>query len=32
MILSLKSFGNLWDNSYIKFAILDIKFQFTCGD
>ena len=28
--LSLKSFGNSWGNSYNKFAILDIKFRFTC--
>ena len=28
---SLKLFGNLWGNSYTKFAILDIKFHFTCG-
>ena len=31
-ILSLKSFGNLFGNSYIKFAILDIKVPFTCGE
>ena len=30
-ILSFKSLGNLWGNSYTKFAILDIKFRFTCG-
>ena len=30
-IISLKLFGNLWGNSYTKFAILDIKFPFTCG-
>ena len=30
-ILSVKSFGNSWDNSYTKFAILDITFRFTCG-
>ena len=28
----LKSFGNSWGNSYTKFAILDIKFRFTCGE
>ena len=28
-ILSLKSFGNSWGNSYTKFAILDIMFRFT---
>ena len=26
------SFGNSLDNSYIKFAIIDIKFRFTCGE
>ena len=30
-ILSLKSFGNSWGNSYTKFAILDITFHFACG-
>ena len=30
-IQGLKSFGNLWGNSYTKFAILDIKVCFTCG-
>ena len=30
-ILSLKSFGNLWGNSYTMFAILDRTFHFTCG-
>ena len=30
--LSLKSFGNSWNNSYTKFAMLDIKFRFTCGE
>ena len=29
---NLKSFGNSWDNSYIKFAILDIKVRFTFGE
>ena len=31
-ILSLTLFRNSWGNSYTKFAILDIKFRFTCGD
>ena len=31
MILSLKSFGNSWGNSYTNFAILDTTFRFTCG-
>ena len=30
-ILSLKSFGNSWGNSYTNFIILDIKFRFTCA-
>ena len=30
-ILILKSFGNLWGNSYTKFAVLDTSFRFTCG-
>ena len=28
----LKSFFNFWENSYTKFAILDNKFRFTCGE
>ena len=28
-ILSLKSFGNYWGNSYTTFAVLDIMFRFT---
>ena len=28
---SLRSFGISWGNAYTKFAILDIKFPFTCG-
>ena len=31
-ILSLKSFGKSWGDSYTKFAILGIKFRFTCGE
>ena len=31
-ILSLKSFSNLWGNLYTKFAMLDIKFPFICGE
>ena len=30
-IVSLKSFGNPWGNSYTKFAILDITLRFTCA-
>ena len=30
--MSLKPFGNSWGNLYTKFAILDIKFCFTCGE
>ena len=30
-ILSLKSFGNSWDNSYIHFLVIIIQFRFTCG-
>ena len=30
-ILSLKSFGNLWGNSYILCLLLIITFCFTCG-
>ena len=30
-ILTLKSFGNSWGNSYTKFAILANMFPFTCG-
>ena len=30
--LKLKLFGNSWGNSYTKFAIVDIKFRFTCGE
>ena len=29
--LSLKSFGNSWVNSYIKFTLLDIMLCFSCG-
>ena len=31
MIRSLKSSGKLWENSYTKFAILDIMFRFNSG-
>ena len=31
-ILSFKLFGNSWGNSNAKFAKLDIKFPFTCGE
>ena len=31
-LIFLKSFGNSGGNSYTKFAILDIKFPFTCGE
>ena len=31
-ILPNKSFGNSWDSSYVKFAIVDNKFRFTCGE
>ena len=30
-ILSLKSFGNIWDNLYTVFLILDIQYRFTLG-
>ena len=30
-ILNLKLFGNSWENSYTKFAKLDITLRFTCG-
>ena len=30
-ILSLKSFRNLWGNSYTKFATLGITFRFACS-
>ena len=32
MILSLKSLGNSWGNSYIKFFMIDVKFRFICGE
>ena len=32
IFLNLKSFCNSWGNLYTKFAILDIKFPFTCGE
>ena len=31
-ILNFKSFDNSWNNSYIKFFLLGIKFRFTCGE
>ena len=31
IFISFKSLGKSWGNSYTKFAILDIKFPFTCG-
>ena len=31
-IPTLKSFGNLWGNSYAKLIILDIKFCFTLSE
>ena len=31
-VLSLKSFGNSWENSYNKFVILGIKFQGFFGE
>ena len=31
-IVSLQSFGNLWGNSYTKFAILDITLRCTCDE
>ena len=31
-IVSLTLFGNLWDNSYTRTLILEIKFRFNCGD
>ena len=31
-ILSLKSFGNSWGNSYIHFLVIIIFFRFICGD
>ena len=31
ILLSLKSCGNPWGNSYTKFAILDVTFRFTFG-
>ena len=27
-----KSFGNSWNSSSVKFAIIDNKFRFTCGE
>ena len=30
-VVSLKSFSNLWGNSYTMFLVLDIKYHFTCG-
>ena len=32
IILSLKSFGKSFGNSYTKFAMLDIMFPFTCDE
>ena len=32
LILSLKSFGNVWGNLYIRFLILNTKFRSTRGE
>ena len=31
-ILGLKLFGNLWDNSYTVFFVLDFMYHFTCEE